>query len=232
MSVNNWRVNLAWPEGVFDSTNRPDVEYLYEDAEGKTVSSFHQDTALAAMILADQVFINSNWWEDEWPEAARETVAICVNTSDVFAWGVADGETITYAEIEEVYRYFAQDQAYGTTIWALIRNRELPQKPVADSIRKAGKWNLEELQVKHGLRANRYDGISGVLARRKYATYCAWCTETHRKSLPYDAGWWDGWREFTEANPNWNDAAWCAEDHRLCNEWRLANGYDAREELK
>jgi hypothetical protein len=121
MTINNWRVGLPWPESVKTESA---IEYLYEDDSGDTQSSFDNEKALAAMLLAEVVFINSNWWEDDWPEDARKSIAICVNTNDVFAWGCADAETITHHEIETVYRYFVKDQSWGTAVWAMIHNKE------------------------------------------------------------------------------------------------------------
>ena len=227
--VNNWRTALPWPEGLPRADDPEAIEYLYEDDEGKTHSDFHRENALAAMILAGAVFLNSNWWEEEWPEAARKTVALCVNTNDVFAWGCADAETMTHGEIEQVYRYWVQDRAWGTAVWAMVKTKQLPQKPVADRIRKDGIWDLAALAAEHGLRANHYDGVSGVLARRKRNAYVRWCEGTSRAPLPYDGGWWEGWKEYVAAHPGWQDDEWKAADAAARDEWRRANGYGGDE---
>ena len=182
------RVTLPWPKDKLNQDNFDDIEYEYDDGSGVVQRIFSKESALAAMLLSDAIFLNSNWWEEGWPEDARKTVAICVNTNDIFAWGSADAETITHKEIEEVYRYWVKDPGFGTAIWAIIRNKEMPQKPVEDAIRKAGIWDLDKLRVEHCLRANHYDGISRVITEHK-------------------------------DNPNIND---------LCNEWRVANGYERR----
>lgn len=222
--VNNWRVGLPWPAQI-TAEDFEEIEHLYEDDAGITQSSFSEEMALSAMLLAHAVFLNSNWWATEWPEDAKKTVSINVNTNDIFAWGCADAETITHKEIEEVYRYWVKGGC-GTAVWAIIRNREMPQRPVEKAIREAGVWDLDALTSEHGLRANRYDGISGVLAGRKRVVYLRWCEETGRPPLSFDGGWWDGWKEYTEAHPNWYDDAWKAADNAACNEWRVANGYE------
>jgi hypothetical protein len=226
--INNWRVNLEYPEDL-----KPEraVEYLYEDDEGKTHSKFRKETALAAMLISESAFINSNWWEEKWPKEARETVAICINTNDVFEWGCADSEIITYKEIEEVYRYWVKDRIWGTAIWAMIKNKEMPQRPVEKTIREYGTWDLDDLQKEHGLRANHYDGISMVLAHRKRDVYKQWCEKLGKKILPFDGEWWTGWREYTDEHPDWNNQAWKDEDARLVAKWKRENGYEQEQEV-
>ncbi len=221
--MKNWRESLTWPAGLKDDPGA--VEYLYEDEAGKTNSEFSEERALAAMLLAEAIFLNSNWSKDEWPADAKKTVAICVLTNDVFMWGCADAEVINYDEIEAVYRYWVKDRCWGTAIWATIRNKELPQKPVADSIRKGGIWDLDALTKEYELRANHYDGVSGVFARRKRAVYEAWCAEIGRVPLAYDGGWWEGWKEYNAAHPGWNNAEWQKADDDAKAEWRQANGF-------
>jgi hypothetical protein len=225
--VNNWRVGLPWPKEHLDLEDIGDVEYLYEDDDGATKNSFDQGRALAAMLLAEAIFLNSNWWFSSWPDEAKKTVALCVNTNDVFAWGCADAENITYDQIEEVYRYWAKDPQWGTAIWAIINAKELPQRPVADSIRKAGIWDLDALTAEHGLRANHYDGVSRVLALHKYEAFCAWAARTGREVLEFTSGWWAGWKEYTAANPGWYDDAWKAEDDRRADAFKVENGFSA-----
>ena len=221
--INNWRVGLSWPA---IKEEMPDVEYLYEDEAGKTHSNFSSENALAAMMIDGAVFLNTYWWEKEWPEAAKKTVALCVNTNDVFAWGVADAETIGHGEIEAVYRYWVKDRRDGTSVWACIRSKQMPQRPVENAIRKAGIWDLDALRAEHGLRANHYDGISAVFADMKREVYVAWCREKGVAPLPYDGGWWDGWKAYVAENPGWRTKEWEVEEKRRCNEWRSRNGYE------
>ena len=217
--MKNWRTILSFPKDLLKDPSS--IEYQYEDNNNETKSLFQVEEALAALLLNGAVFLNSNWWEDTWPDAAKKTVALCVNTNDVFIWGCADAECITYDEIEEVYRYWVKDPSWGTAIWAIIRNKELPQKPVADRIREAAIWDLDRLTTEHNLRPNYYDGISDIRAQQKREAYIAWC---QHNSFPYDE-WGEGWRAYTAAHPNWYSAEWKAEETRRCDEWRAANGY-------
>lgn len=222
--MKNWRENLPWPKQVVDDPSA--IEYLYEDDEGKTKKHFNHEGALAAMLLAEVVFLNDHWWKEDWPEDAKKTASLNVNTNDIFMWGCADAEEMKYSEIEEVYRYYAKDPSWGTAIWAIIKNKELPQKPVEDAIRKDGIWNLDELKEQHDLRANHYDGISRVMARKKYATYTEWCVANGNQPKPYDAGWWEGWNEYVAANPGWRTQEYEDSERLAINEWKKDNGYE------
>lgn len=186
---------------------------------------FEPKGALALMLINEVIFLNSHHWEKDWPEAARQCVSLNVNCSDVFAWACADSEEATYAEIEAVYQHWKKDTGWGTAIWCIIKRKELPQRPVEKRIRDDGIWDLDALTKEHGLRANHYDGISGLMSRRKYAAYSAWAKTEGREVLPYDAGWWAGWKQFTAANPGWNSAEWKAAEDAAIAEWRLANGW-------
>jgi hypothetical protein len=222
--VHNWRTSIEWPKR-FDMNDMEAIEYKFENDNGETENDFQEENALAALLLSGAVFLNSNWWEKEWPEDARKTVALCVNTNDVFAWGCADAESMMHDEIEEVFNYWNKDQHEGTAVWAMIKTKQMPQRPVEKAIRDAGIWDLDELKEKHNLRANYYDGIGGVLAQLKRRAYIKWCEENGKEALPYDGHWWDGWREYVAEHPDWYSEEWKAEEKRLMEEWKLANGW-------
>jgi hypothetical protein len=200
---------MTWPQDRYP--DKPPTEEVFE-----------VDKALALLLAKEVVFTNTNWWEEAWPEEARKTLALCVSCNDVFAWGCADAENVTRSGIESLYRMWRTDPVHGHEVWCIVQRRQMPQAPVERAIRKGGAWDLDALKAEHGLRPNHYDGVSGVLARRKYEAYRAWAGEA---ALPYDARWWAGWQEFAKANPGWDSPAWKAEDERLCAEWRAANGY-------
>jgi hypothetical protein len=220
--LNNWREGLSWPDRV---KAEGAIEYLWEDEAGVTQSEFDDARALAVLLLDEAVFLNSHWWEKSWPEAAQQTASLNVNCNDVFAWGCADAVEATHDDIEAVYRLWVKDPSWGAAIWCIIKRKELPQKPVADRIRKGGVWDLDALTVEHGLRANHYDGVSHILADRKYQTYCAWERGNGKEPRPFDSAWWAGWKEYEAAHPGWYDASWKAEDKRRLDEFRAANGF-------
>lgn len=209
-----------------------EVDYTRLKRDGKrpdlpdTEIRFEAEQGLALLLLNEVVFLNSHHWEDEWPAQARAAASLNVNCNDVFAWGCADAEEAAYADLETVYRHWRRDPYWGTAIWCMIKRREMPQRPVERRIREAGVWDLDALVAEHGLRPNHYDGISGVWAAQKYEAYAAWERSEGREPLPFDAGWWDGWKRYVAAHPDWEDAAWKAEQDRRSDAWRIETGHE------
>jgi hypothetical protein len=68
-------------------------------------------------------------------------------------WGAADACEMNYDEIETVYNYWEKDPHWGTAVWYCKKLNMMPQKPVADSIRKAGIWDIDNM----GLEKNPTD---------------------------------------------------------------------------
>jgi hypothetical protein len=205
--------------GVRRYPDMPETEIRFESEQG-----------LALLLLNEVVFLNSHHWEDEWPAEARAAAYLGVNCSDVFAWGCSDAEGAAYSDLEAVYRHWRKDPHWGTAVWCMIKRREMPQRPVEKRIRDAGIWDLDALAAEHGLRPNHYDGISGVWAAQKYEAYCAWERSEGRDPLPFDAGWWGGWKRYVAARPDWNDAAWKAEEQRRSDAWRVESGHVQQED--
>lgn len=189
---------------------------------------FEAEQALAMLLLNEVIFLNSHHWEDEWPAEARATAYLGVNCNDVFAWGCSDAEGAGYADLETVYRYWRKDPSWGPSVWCMIKRREMPQRPVEKRIREEGIWDLDALAQEHGLRPNHYDGISGVWASQKYEAYCAWERAEGRNPMPFDVHWWEGWKRYVAAHPDWDDAAWKAEESRRSDAWRIESGHEPR----
>lgn len=206
------------------------IEYTYMSpiengkklTEPKEVREFVEEQALALMLANEVIFLNDHQWEKEWPETARKTTSLNVGCNDVFAWGCADAEELPYREIENLYKLWRKEPYWGAAMWCMIQRKQMPQRPVEKYIRATGIWDLDAFQKEHGLNANYYDGISGVLADKKYDAYKAWAGA---KALPFDAKWWDGWKEYTAAHPDWHSPEWKADEERLMKEWRNANGH-------
>jgi hypothetical protein len=201
-------------DGTRKYPDKPETEEVFEEAKG-----------LALLLANEVVHLNAHHWRDDWPKDARETLYLGVDCSDVFVWGCSDSEGATHKDIEDVYRHWLKDARWGVAVWCMIKRGQMPQRPVEKRIRDAGIWDLDALKAQHGLSANHYDGISGVQADQKYEAYCAWERGQGADPMPFDAKWWEGWRRFTEANPDWQDAAWKAEEERRRTAWRMENGY-------
>jgi hypothetical protein len=116
-------------------------------AHADTEMVFEDEAALAHLLVNQVVFLNSHWWEKEWPEDARKRTSINVNCNDVFAWGCADAESMLHDDIENLYRMWRKDPAWGAAVWCMIRRNQMPQKPVEKIIRAAGIWDLDALRL-------------------------------------------------------------------------------------
>jgi hypothetical protein len=106
---------------------------------------FESEKALAMLLNNEVVFLNNHWWEKEWPEEAKQTFSINCNCNDVFAWGCADAEEITYDELKDLYDHFVKDPQWGSAIWCIKKRKLMPQRPVLISIEKNGIWDLSSM---------------------------------------------------------------------------------------
>lgn len=208
--MSDFKVKLPWPV-----TDLPDIEIYWAGDDGMEETDFNASAALAA-LLADRQLIINGFLEN----AAEESWDIAVNCSDVFAWGCADCEELPFSELENCYRMWRDGEANGydgLMAWCMIRRKELPQKPV---LKNFGCVMLA-LAEKHGLRANRYDGISGVFYDCKYLAYCKATVEPKAK----DGGEW--YKEYVALynGGKIDQASYDADCSNASKSWRLANGY-------
>lgn len=192
-----------------------------EDPKGEVQT----DAALAIMLLNEAVFTCPVHAASDQEGEVPTATLLFVTCNDVFMWGCSDLEEMRHDQIAEVYDLWEKDPQWGTAIWCMIQRRELPQRPVLERIRKTEVWDVDALVAEHGLRPNHYDGVSMALTMRKRDAYEVWCAERGVEPLPFDAGWWAGWKEFTEAHPEWYDDAWKAGDAAARKAWRMENGY-------
>lgn len=133
-----------------------------QQAKGKPAQElqFEEGPAVALLLNNDVLFLNNNWWKDEWPEEARKSFYLGVDCSDVFVWACSESEEIEFKEIKDLYYLWKKDPVWGPSIWCMIKRREMPQRPVEKRIRELGIWDLDAIKVEHNLRDNWYDAIS------------------------------------------------------------------------
>jgi hypothetical protein len=224
---------MTWSQKSFP--NKPEKEMIFEE-----------EAALAHLLMNQVVFLNSHWYkfseigetrsdgkgfeivdraDARWTKEESELISVSVNCNDVFAWGCSDSDPLPHSEIKPLYQMWRKDPRHGAEIWCIIKRKHMPQRPVEKSIRSGGVWDLDALQAEHGLLPNHYDGVSGVFAKQKYEAYCTWEKSEGQSPLPFDAGWWAGWKRFTEANPGWYNAEWKEEQDRRRTEWRRVSGH-------
>ena len=232
-----------FPEGVTTSVHPNQVRWNMDWSKHKHESSpaqikakpdsepqFEEEMALAMLIINDQVFVNSYWWEKEWPKEAQRKISLNVNCNDVFAWGCADGEDLEYADIEAVYGWWERNPKWGTAAWCCVKRREMPQRPVEKAMRQGG-VDMDALQAEHNLRPNAYDGLSKVRSDYQYQLYAAWEREQGRQPVDKvctdQVNWWDHWRRYQQANPKWHEEHDATIDAEMDN-WLEASGFERR----
>lgn len=140
--------DIEWEMGWASMKANPafkDNERVQAHADVEMV--FEEEAALAHLLMNEVVFLNSHWWKEEWPEEARKRTSLNVNCNDVFAWGCADAESMLHDDIENLYRMWLKDPAWGSAVWCMIRRNQMPQKPVEKRIRDAGIWDLDALKL-------------------------------------------------------------------------------------
>lgn len=101
---------------------------------------------VAHLLINNILFLNNGWWFKEegksWPE---DFVTFHVNCNDIFAWGCADSEDITYSEISDLYKMWKKDEHLGVAAWCIKKRKQMPQDPIIKYFEKDNIWNLEEL---------------------------------------------------------------------------------------
>jgi hypothetical protein len=134
--------------------NHEDVYFTYTQthSNGKELECgprettvFNPEEALALLLINDVVFLNNNWWKEEWTKEERDEISINVICNDVFAWGCADCERLPFKELKTLYEMWKKDPGWGSSVWCMIQRKEMPQKPLEKIIRKEGIWDLDSL---------------------------------------------------------------------------------------
>ena len=122
---------------------------------GGNKKMFHLDKAVAYLLTEGVLFLNNRpYIENPWDPKEKHmlgesTTVIFLNTSDVFVWGVADGDSITgsdKADIEtnDMYRllsYVLDDKKWGSIKYACWKHNLQPQKPIIRDMKKDGAWD-------------------------------------------------------------------------------------------
>lgn len=126
------------------STRNTDGERRFPNMPEKEMI-FEENFALAHLLINKVLCMNSNWWEEDWPEDARKSTYIGVNCSDTFAWACADAERMEHSELRDVYDHWKKDPMFGPTIWCIKKRKQKPLKQIYDRIEESGIWDMSEL---------------------------------------------------------------------------------------
>jgi len=100
---------------------------------------------LAYLLSHQLIIVNNGWWDKTWP---KDKITLSVICNDVFAWGCADAEDINYKDLEPLYVLHKKDPYWGIASWCISKRKIRPQKPVEDSMVKAG-YDIDKL-IKEG----------------------------------------------------------------------------------
>ena len=126
---------------------------LKDIIEGMEQEYDTQAHTLSVLMLNGVVFTNGYWWKkrEGWTKEDAELTGCFVNLNDVFAWAACDAEDLPHDEVDELFRHWLRDPAWGPAVWAMKRRKMLPQKPVMERIKEAGVWTTEELEVSNAV---------------------------------------------------------------------------------
>lgn len=120
-----------------------DLPWIEEKKEYTIYPNHLESEDYLKVLLCEQVvFINNGHWRKDWP---KDCITVHVNCNDVFAWGCADAEDITFSELEDLYNMYKKDNSWGAAAWCIKKRKQMPQKPVQDLMNKTGLYNLKEL---------------------------------------------------------------------------------------
>jgi hypothetical protein len=120
------------------------------------------ENILAVLLIEEVVFLNDNWWQKDWSDDAKKLFSINVNCNDVFAWGCADAESLTYGELANLWGFWKKDPSWGAAVWCMIKRNQMPQKPVEKRIREEGIWDLDALKLGVNTMAERREICSAA----------------------------------------------------------------------
>ena len=125
--------------------------YTYEGEE-----CIDEEAAVAWLLKVGYCFLNCRQYcHFEWKDKPDgRTLVVYVNTSDIFAWGCADGEDLETEDILPLYKLCRDNGFWGVVKWACRLHNEKPQLAVAKDMKKAGYWD-EEMK---SFSDNKYNG--------------------------------------------------------------------------
>ena len=129
-----------------------------EYSNSPPVTFFHTRAAIS-LLLEDGVlrvfnrpFIENSWKpEDEWVISDEKTITLEVMCNDLFAWGVADCETVTVEEritdfnrtddMCHLLKLYLENGSFGIMKWCCMKRNMQPQAPIVEWMKEDGYWD-------------------------------------------------------------------------------------------
>lgn len=127
-----WTMNWS---SLKSGIQRPDVQ-----AKPVEEIQFEEGPALARMLAEGSVILNSNWYQKEWPEDAKDTFSFAVNCSDFFAYSCADAEEFKHEDLRSVYDAWILGDLHLMR-WCCLHRKQKPIQPWIDRFEKSGLWD-------------------------------------------------------------------------------------------
>lgn len=129
--------------------------YLGYKSKNGDASDLYEAEMLGHLLLSGvcwtrdaQIIINAG---TKWASDPYDGSVVLVNCNDVFAWGCADTENLSEADIPELFLLWVEDAMWGPVKWVCMKRKEQPQFPIARDMKKAGVWcgRMEALEPNH-----------------------------------------------------------------------------------
>lgn len=139
---------------------------FHSSVTGKEEKHFDEAGAIAALMADEKIIFIP--YKDEILADKRycgEVGGLVVLEHDVFAWGYTSYTPLKFDDLEDLYDHWAKDANWGIEVWLCKKRGMMPQKPMADRIRKAGVWDLDAL----GLEPSSYDAKMAEIAEKRRA---------------------------------------------------------------
>ena len=123
--------------------------------EERIIEDVNEEYALACLLASGQLFLNNVDLSEiyKFYPPKTFTTVVYVNSSDVFMWGCADGECISYSdgdspsEIINLYKLWKDNNKWGTIKWLCLKRNMQPQFPIKKDMIKDNYWgsDMEDL---------------------------------------------------------------------------------------
>lgn len=97
----------------------------------------------AEMIAADDAFYST--YDDKTKTHSADNTKLCIIMNDVWAWATADGETVEWNDIPEVYGIWKNQGNDGLLVWACKRRNAKPQKCLFDKLKPEVQAQVKDL---------------------------------------------------------------------------------------
>lgn len=122
--------------------NDPKDRYYIEEREYQIMPNrMESEDYLMYLLAEDCIFSNNGHWDENWP---KDKITLHVICNDIFLWGCADSEDISYSDLAVLYELHRKDPHWGIASWCIKKRKQRPQSSVEKAMIEAG-YDIEEL---------------------------------------------------------------------------------------